>query len=487
MADMLDRTPLRLKLVAAILLLVTFALLVIGAASVFVVRGYLVDRMDEELRTAAYTVNQREFEADYPAGLVVPAEYIRFTTPNGVGPAPHRDSRLGNGDLPRLVTGVDRVNAMDGHPYTTLSVDGRRHWRMLVTVLPDGSVLHLGDNMSTVDNAVHRLYVAELLVGSGVLILLAMAGVGLVRASLRPLREIERTAAAIADGDLTRRVPDYEPGDRPPHTEVGRLSRALNTMLGQIETAFLREACERAALESQARALRSEERMRQFVADASHELRTPLTSIRGFAELYRQIAEKDPAQAAKLVGRIEQEAARMGLLVEDLLLLARLDQERPLEPVELELRVIVGDAVIAARAVAPEREISLEIPDGTGPVRVLADESRLRQVVGNLMSNALTHTPAGTPIRLRLRRDRDQAVIEVTDEGPGLTAEQVERVFERFYRADTARTRHTGDSGGAGLGLAIVAALVKAHAGTVEVESVPGKGATFRVRLPIHS
>ena len=177
----------------------------------------------------------------------------------------------------------------------------------------------------------------------------------------------------------------------------------------------------------------------------------------------------------------------MGLLVEDLLLLARLDQERPLEPVELELRVIVGDAVIAARAVAPEREISLEIPDGTGPVRVLADESRLRQVVGILMSNALTHTPAGTPIRLRLRRDRDQAVIEVTDEGPGLTAEQVERVFERFYRADTARTRHGGDSGGAGLGLAIVAALVKAHAGTVEVESVPGKGATFRVRLPIHS
>src|SRR2546423_1478036 len=382
---MLDRTPLRLKLVAAILLLVTFALLVIGAASVFVVRGYLVDRMDEELRTAAYTVNQREFEADYPAGLVVPAEYIRFTTPNGVGPAPHRDSRLGNGDLPR-------------------------------------------------------------------------------------------------------RVPDYEPGDRPPHTEVGRLSRALNTMLGQIETAFLaREASERAALESQARALRSEERMRQFVADASHELRTPLTSIRGFAELYRQIAEKDPAQAAKLVGRIEQEAARMGLLVEDLLLLARLDQERPLEPVELELRVIVGDAVIAARAVAPGRGISLEIPDGTGPVRGLADESPLRQVGGNLMSNALTHTPAGTPIRLRLRRDRGQAVIEVADKGPGLTAEQVERVFERFYRADTARTRHSGDSGGAGLGLAIVAALVKAHAGTVEVESVPGKGATFRVRLPIHS
>src|SRR5262249_22864961 len=203
-------------------------------------------------------------------------------------------------------------------------------------------------------------------------------------------------------------------------------SRALNTMLGQIEAAFTaRAASERSALEASERALRSEERMRQFVADASHELRTPLTSIRGFAELYRQGAGKDPDQAGRLVGRIEQEAARMGLLVEDLLLLARLDQERPLEPVELELRVIANDAVTAARAVAPDREITLDIPDGTGPLEVLADEPRMRQVVGNLMSNALTHTPSGTPVRLRLRRDRDQAVIEVCDEGPGLTAEQV--------------------------------------------------------------
>jgi two-component system OmpR family sensor kinase len=359
---------------------------------------------------------------------------------------------------------------------------------MLVTVLPDGAVLHLGDNMSTVDHALHRLYVAELLVGSAVLVLLAMMGVALVRASLGPLREIERTAAAIAAGDLSRRVPDYEPGDQPARTEVGRLSRALNTMLGQIEAAFTaRETSERSALDSEARALRSEERMRQFVADASHELRTPLTSIRGFAELYRQVGEREPDQAGRLVARIEQEAARMGLLVEDLLLLARLDQERPLEPVELDLRVIGNDAVIAARAVAPDRDITLEIPDGTGPLEVLADESRLRQVAGNLMSNALTHTPAGTPVRLRLRREGEQALIEVEDRGPGLTAEQVERVFERFYRADSARTRRTGDRGGAGLGLAIVAALVAGHSGTVEVESVLGKGATFRVRLPIRS
>jgi two-component system OmpR family sensor kinase len=482
----IDRTPLRLKLVAAILGLVTLALLVIGAASVFVVRGYLVDRMDDQMRRAAGSVSKSQLPGT--TRVVIPADYVRVTSVNGVGEEPSNDARLTDEDLPRLVTGVDQVAKVDGHPFSTTSLNGRVRWRMLVTVLPNGSVLHIGDELSTVDNAVHRLYVSELLVGSGVLILLALMGVGLVRASLGPLREIERTAAAIAAGDLTRRVPDYEPGDEPPRTEVGRLSRALNTMLGQIEAAFTaRASSERAAIESQERAMRSEERMRQFVADASHELRTPLTSIRGFAELYRQVADKEPDQATALVGRIEEEAARMGLLVEDLLLLARLDQERPLEPVELELRVIANDAVTAAQAVAPDREISLDIHDGTGPLHVFADEPRLRQVVGNLMTNALTHTPSGTPVVVRLRRDRDQAVVEVEDKGPGLTAEQVERVFERFYRADTARTRRTVTGSGAGLGLAIVAALVKAHSGTVEVESVPGAGATFRVRLPIHS
>jgi two-component system OmpR family sensor kinase len=351
---------------------------------------------------------------------------------------------------------------------------------MLVTVLDDGSVLHLGVTLSTVETTVSRLIFLELLFGSGALILLATIGVGMVRTSLRPLREIERTAAAIAQGDLTRRVPEFEGGDGGPRTEMGRLGRALNTMLGQIEAAFTARA------ESEARARRSEERMRQFVADASHELRTPLTTIRGFAELYRQVAAKEPEQAEKLVRRIEEEAARMGLLVEDLLLLARLDVERPLEPVELELRVIGNDAVTAARAVAPDREITLDIPPDTGPLTVLADESRLRQVVGNLMTNALTHTPAGTPVWLRLRAEGDEAVIEVADRGPGLRPEQAERVFERFYRADAARTRQAGGGSGTGLGLAIVAALVTAHQGTVEVDAGLGAGATFRVRLPIH-
>jgi two-component system OmpR family sensor kinase len=490
MHRMLDRIPLRVKLVAAILVLVTAAMLVISVASTFALRSYLVNHeVDGKLRTVAGFVNSAVLNDQQTKVLLPPDYFVQFTTPNGVGPSAQHLPRYSEADLPPLTTGLDAVSRADGHPYTVLSRNGHYRWRVLVTVLPNQEILHLGTDLASVDDAVARLVFNELLAGSGVLILLAVVGVGMVQASLWPLRDIERTAATIADGDLTRRVPDYEPGDREPRTEVGRLSRALNTMLGHIESAFIARArSESAARRSEARARLSEERMRQFVADASHELRTPLTTIRGFAELYRQVAVREPEQAEKLVRRIEDEAARMGLLVEDLLLLARLDQERPLEPVPLELRVIANDAVTAARAVAPDRPITLDIPEGTGPVEVLADESRLRQVVGNLMTNALTHTPPGTPVWLRLRREEEQAVIEVADQGPGLTEEQAEHVFERFYRADAARTRRPAGAGtGSGLGLAIVAALVSAHGGTVELDTAPGQGATFRVRLPIHS
>jgi len=475
---MVDRVPLRVKLVAAILVLVLAGLMVIGVVGVFALRGYLTEGVDQQLFSAAHNANSL-VKGGVSGRVALPVNFIQQTAVNGVGEDPEYDPGLTEGDLPPLVTGLDQVAAHAGHPYTVSSANHRVHWRMLVAVLNNGAVLHLGVNLSTVESTVSRLVFVELVFGSGALALLALIGVAMVRASLRPLREIERTAAAIAKGDLTRRVPELEGSDGEPRTEVGRLGRALNTMLGQIEAAFLARA------DSEERSRRSEERMRQFVADASHELRTPLTTIRGFAELYRQVAAKEPEQADKLVRRIEEEAARMGLLVEDLLLLARLDQERPLIPVELDLRVITGDAVTAARAMAPDREITLENP--TGPVTVLADESRLRQVVGNLMANALTHTPAGTPVLLRLRAEGDQAVIEVADRGPGLDPEQAEHVFERFYRADVARTRRAGGSSGTGLGLAIVAALVSAHGGTVDVDSRPGEGATFRVRLPIHS
>jgi two-component system OmpR family sensor kinase len=269
---------------------------------------------------------------------------------------------------------------------------------------------------------------------------------------------------------------------------LGQLSSALNTMLGQIEAAFL------ARKASEARAVRSEERMRQFVADASHELRTPLTTIRGFAELYRQGAAPDPSDVLR---RIEDEAARMGLLVEDLLMLARLDQERPIRLGPVPLPPVIADAAAAAHAVAPDRHIELDIGPG-GNLVVEGDEARLRQVVGNLVTNAITHTPPGSPVTLRLKADgEDHALIEVSDQGPGLSPEQAEHVFERFYRVDKARTRKASapaprgadpsavPHSGAGLGLAIVSALVAAHNGTVGVQTAPGQGATFQVRLPL--
>jgi two-component system OmpR family sensor kinase len=223
--------------------------------------------------------------------------------------------------------------------------------------------------------------------------------------------------------------------------------------------------------------------MRRFVADASHELRTPLTSIRGFAELYRQGAAQDPADVARALRRIEDEAARMGLLVDDLLLLARLDQQRPLERVPVDLVAVVAEAVADARLLAPARAIELRVREGIAP-QVLGDEARLRQVVTNLMSNALTHTPEGTPVTVAVGAIKDQSavVLSVADSGPGLEPEEARRVFERFYRVDPSRTRAAG---GTGLGLSIVAALVAAHGGEVDVDAAPGKGCAFTVRLPL--
>jgi two-component system OmpR family sensor kinase len=309
-----------------------------------------------------------------------------------------------------------------------------------------------------------------------------------VRASLRPLAAIEQTAGAIAAGDLSQRVAEADS-----RTEVGRLGRSLNTMLAQIEAAFgaraqseaMARRSEEIARRSEETARHSEERMRRFVADASHELRTPLTAIRGFAEFYRQGAARTPEELNRLIGRIEETAERMGLLVEDLLLLARLDQQRRIEKAPVDLLAVAADAVQEARMVGTDHPIELSVEGGVA-YQVLGDEPRLRQVLGNLLTNAVTHTPAGTSVTVRLRpgslRGTPAVVCEVADEGPGLSPEEAERVFERFYRASPSRGREDGSTG---LGLAIVAALVAAHDGRVEVDSAPGEGAVFRVLLPL--
>ncbi|WP_278264873.1 HAMP domain-containing sensor histidine kinase [Nocardia sp. AG03] len=348
--------------------------------------------------------------------------------------------------------------------------DSTEQWRVLTVrgrTAQATVALPLTENIDTVRD----LVVVQLIVGALVLTALAVAAYFVVRGSLRPLRRVEATAAAIAEGELHRRVPV-----RNNDTEVDRLSRSLNSMLTQIQQAFAAtEASEAAARES-------ESRMRRFVADASHELRTPLTTIRGFAELYRQGATGDPAT---FMNRIEHEAQRMGLLVEDLLMLARLDAQRPVDLRPVDLLALAGDAVHSARAVEAaeggHRPITLDIAEGTGTLEILGDEHRLRQILTNLLGNARTHTPDRTTITVRLTPAADEVRLEVADTGPGLAPEDAARIFERFYRTDASRTR---TSGGTGLGLSIVAALVAAHGGTVRVEQTPGGGATFVVLFP---
>jgi len=496
----LRKVPLRTKLVAVVLALVFAALMLISSASTYALREYLITRMDNSLQY--YAANLVLQSQALPAfKIVIPVDfYVDASSMDGVrsrAPVIGQDS-LPADDWPPEIKGVDAVSAVLGKPYTVRSASGEVYWRILVTTYNNGSVLRVAEQLSFVDLGIGHLIWVDFLVGAGVLITLASVGAAIVRRSLVPLVQIERTTAAIAAGDLTQRVPDPESdGDESsaePRTELGRLSRALNAMLAQIEAAFIARAQSEAAAKqaaeaarlSEARAVRSEGKMRQFVADASHELRTPLTTIRGFAELYRQGAVTDPEDVTKLVRRIEDEASRMGLLVEDLLLLARLDRERPLSLAPVELPVLAMDAVQAAEATAPERSISLELKDSPEKLVAYGDDARLRQVIGNLMTNALVHTPPDAAITLRLYAEPgDRAVVEISDTGPGLTDEQRAHVFERFYRADEARTRHTDrEATGTGLGLAIVAAIVRSHHGTVDVIGEPGQGATFKVILP---
>jgi two-component system OmpR family sensor kinase len=519
MSTFLNRTPLRVKLVASVLALVTASLVAIGVLVSYAMNSYLNDQIDGQLTRTAATFDVKSIPRAQVevVPVLLPSNWvITIKSTTGVGFVVYDNKTMSANDLPKWPSTVAKVESIENKLFTVHSADGKLDWRMLATELPNGQILYIGQTLNNVEGAIHRLIVVELIVGGATLVILGALGAALVRATVRPLVEIEQTAAAIAAGDLTQRVPDFEPPDEEPRTEVGRLGHALNVMLGRIESSFqarkeseavaqsaaaTAQAAADAAQRSEARAVRSEERMRQFAADASHELRTPLTTIRGFAELYRQGAAASPEQASRIIRRIEDEAARMGLLVEDMLLLARLDQQRPLEELPVDLRVIGADAVVNAQAVAPRREIDLDIDPDAGSLVVIGDELRLRQVVTNLMTNALTYTPEDAPIAIRLGRSERAGFVElaVVDSGPGLSQDQIEHIFERFYRADSARTRvaEGGLSSGTGLGLAIVAAIVKAHGGTVDVTSgararVPAAsvatgeapGATFRVTLP---
>jgi len=515
------RVPLRIKLITAVLALVAIALGVISVAGISVLRSYLLGGYDSQLTASQYEAQRAvghclDGSAPCPAyqsGGVLLAwlpthgslQQVVVPIQTRFGSMPQQPTRVPE---PTISATDSWVAGASGQPTTVSTVTGSRRWRVITfpTVYSDpvsgqmttGTVI-LGVDVTSVYGTLGTLAKIDAIVSVIVLVALAIVGIAIVRTSLRPLTDIELTAEAIAEGDLSRRVPD-----RDPRTEVGRLGRSLNAMLTQIEAAF--HARER----SEAAARRSEEKMRQFVADASHELRTPLTAIRGYAEYYRQrggatgngarhaAASTESGLAAddrlsepdvdRIMERVEQESTRLGVLVEDMLLLARLDQQRPIERRPVDLLTLTADAVQDARMIAPRRKIELTVGRGAAFL-VLGDEARLRQVITNLMSNALTHTPDGTPIDVRIlahgpdgRLLVPSVTVEVDDHGPGLSKEQAERAFERFYRADQARGRKTG---GAGLGLAIVAALVEAHGGAVGVDTASGSGATFWITLPL--
>ncbi|OBH89403.1 two-component sensor histidine kinase [Mycobacterium sp. E2733] len=457
--------PLRVGLVAATLVLVACGLAVSGIAVTSILRHSLITRIDQTLLDASrgWAQNPRRqspppYEGPDP-GRPPSKFYVRGVSIDGT-PFTAINDRNSEPALPPS-------NDVGPNPTTLPSVNGSDIlWRAVSVRGPHG-LTTVAIDLSDVQHTVSSLVWLQIGIGVAVLVVVGIAGFAVVQRSLRPLSEVEQTAAAIAAGQLDRRVPE-----RDPRTEVGRLSLALNGMLAQIQEAL-------ASSESSAEKARgSEERMRRFITDASHELRTPLTTIRGFAELYRQGAARD---VAMLLSRIESEASRMGLLVDDLLLLARLDVQRPLEHNRVDLLALASDAVHDAQAMDPKRTIAMEVLDGPGTPEVLGDEPRIRQVLSNLVANALQHSPESADVTVRVGTEGEDAVLEVADKGPGMTEQDASRVFERFYRTDSSRARA---SGGTGLGLSIVDSLVRAHGGAVKVTTAPGEGCCFRVTLP---
>ena len=350
-----------------------------------------------------------------------------------------------------------------GKPFTIPGADGEPDIRAVARILPSGvGTVVISVALDSVDRTMRGLAGIYFLISLIVIIAIGFVARSLIKLSLKPLNKIEETAAAIAEGDLSARLPEVNP-----NTEVGRLTGSLNTMLSRIEESF--------AVRTE-----SENKLRRFIADASHELRTPLTAIRGFAELHRQGAVTGEDKTKELISRIEKESIRMSSLVEDLLLLARLDQSRELTIDPVDINHLVNEAIASAKAAGPSHEIALK--SSSDEVFVLGDSMRIHQAVSNLLANARTHTPAGTKIEVGILQNESEVQISVSDNGPGLSPEDQTRIFERFFRADPSRARVSGE--GSGLGLAIVDAVMKAHGGSVEVLSELNQGAKFTLHFP---
>jgi two-component system OmpR family sensor kinase len=458
-------------LLIGVISLMVIGLLVANVATYVSLQNFLISRVDDQMRAG---VNEAANALGAPSrGPIQHASFPVGTVAELLGNDGSRISLkvVGSGFetqtsavtpvLPATLpnNGFDNPAA----PFTARGSDGVTQFR--VTDWPEGrfsgQFIVLAVPLTDVQSTLSRLLFFEGLISLGVVAGTALLAYVIISIGLRPLRRMGGAAGEIAAGDLSRRV---EPATS--KTEIGRLGLALNTMLSQIEAAFAQRTA-------------SENRLRRFIADASHELRTPLTSIRGYSEMLRRGASESPTDSEVARRRIEDEAVRMSTLVDDMLLIARLDQGRPLEMKPVDLQAIARDAAADAHAVAPQRDVKVDAPS---QVLVTGDDIRLRQVVGNLMRNALVHTPGTTPVEISVSTENGFARLAVADHGPGLRQDELERIFEPFYRADPSRSR---DRGGAGLGLSIVNAVVSAHGGNVHVRETGGGGATFEVELPL--
>ncbi len=455
------------RLVIIISVLVLLAFVAVGAVTVTATKAQMIDRVDATLVEAsgkgghAAPPGGGSDESAFPASKrsIATLSFDSHGTLVRSEPSGFNDSPDPLPDIASLgLSGMeDHLNS----PFTVKAVGSSGlSYRVLIQSGSDGDLqavaAPLSDVMSTIRSLVLVIVLTSLAVLAGVVLVVWFV----VRHGLRPIDSMIDTAGLIASGDLSQRV-EYEISTN----EVGKLGQALNEMLTQVESSFLAKE-------------QSERKLRQFAADASHELRTPLTSIRGYSELFRSGAAADPETLQRVMLRIESESTRMGKLVDDLLLLARLDQGRSLRRDPVDLVPIIENAVADAKAVEPERPITVETPDG---VMVTGDSDRLKQVIDNLLANARVHTERTVPVRVKIERSGSDAIVSVADSGPGIGQQDLERIFDRFYRVDGARTR---ERGGTGLGLSIVASIVEAHGGRVSVESTPGKGATFKFTLP---
>jgi two-component system OmpR family sensor kinase len=467
------------------------ALVAADVATYSALRSFLLDRVDQGLQASHVQIEQclvqgcpqgfgpggpSEDNGPGPPGRLPQDTFLEVRYPSGesyVADAyPYAGGSGTAPKLPAVITGFSKRADPGGEPTTYFNAPaaqkGGPEFRVRASELSNGDQLVLAVSLGDTMQTLHRLLLIELAVTGAALLLAGLIGWWLVHLGLRPLRDIERTAGKIAGGDLSHRVPGENR-----KTEVGRLAGALNVMLARIQDAFaVRDATEMALRQS-------EGRLRRFVADASHELRTPVAAVSAYAELFERGASTRPEDLARVMTGIRGETARMGHLVEDLLLLARLDESRPIDREPVDLAALAGDAVEAARAVGPEWPLEFH---ADRPVVVSGDRIRLRQVFDNLLANVRAHTPPGTIATVTIADHAGEAVCQVSDNGPGISAENADRLFERFFRADPSRSRA---SGGAGLGLSIVAAIVASHGGRVAAAPGPAGGSTFTIWLPL--